>query len=202
VSQALQPPPARDPRSPALSIDLALLDEFGALRLRTSRIWHLREARLRRAGLASRERLALDLLVEQSPLTMGSLAALCRCTKSTMTAVVDRLVRQDYVRRESPDWDRRSVYVSLTPSGRDVAREHLQMHLDEAHDMLADLSPSEQELLVRAYRGLVGRFEAKLQQEEAELPPTPPTSGRVTDPGPRRARRPESGSSGPAEVSA
>src|SRR4051812_26719532 len=79
----------------------ALLEELGELRVRSGHLQHLREFGSRRSGLTARERLALDVLAEQSPLTMGGLANLCSCTKSTMTAVVDRLVRGGYVERES-----------------------------------------------------------------------------------------------------
>jgi MarR family transcriptional regulator, organic hydroperoxide resistance regulator len=148
----------------------ALLAELGELRVRSGHLQHLREFGSRRSGLTARERLALDVLAEQSPLTMGGLANLCSCTKSTMTAVVDRLVRGGYVERESLEWDRRSVYVRITATGREVAQEHRQLHFDEARGMLSQLSPDEQELLVRAYRGLVAHLEALVDREEAERP--------------------------------
>lgn len=144
------------------------LEQLGELRLRTAHLQHLKEFGMRRSVLAARERLALDILAQQSPLTMGGLAALCQCTKSTMTAVVDRLVRAQYVRRESPEWDRRSVHVWITETGRELAEEHRQIHLDEARDMLTYLSPREQELMVRAYRGIVARLER--EHQESGLP--------------------------------
>ena len=143
----------------------ALLDEFASLRLRVVRLQRLREFGLRRSVLNARERLALDVLAEQSPVTMGELANLCHCTKSTMTAVVDRLVGRNYVERESPEWDRRSVYVRITPTGREVYEEHCQVHLREARSMLVKLNSVEREILVRAYQGMVEDLEAAFERE-------------------------------------
>jgi DNA-binding MarR family transcriptional regulator len=84
-----------------------------------------------------------------------------------MTAVVDRLVRRGYVERQSLESNRRSVYVQITPTGHEVAQEHRQVHFDEARGMLARLTPDEQALLVRAYRGLVASLEAQVQAAEA-----------------------------------
>ncbi len=151
--------------------DQALLEEFSALRLQLIRLQRLREFALRRSVLTARERLALDVLSERSPITMGELSSLCRCTKSTMTAVVDRLVRRGYVERESPEWDRRSVYVRITPTGREIVDEHRQSHHLESQSMLAKLGKSERRLLVRAYRDLVEKMQAEfaaLEQNGSE----------------------------------
>ena len=172
VTKAVYKEEARNPDLVAHSIEPEYLEQLGELRLRSAHLQHLKEFGMRRSVLAARERLALDILAEQSPLTMGGLASLCQCTKSTMTAVVDRLVKSHYVRRESPEWDRRSVHVWITDTGRELAEEHRQIHLAEARDMLTYLSAQEQELMVRAYRGIVMRLERESQQPTPADPPT------------------------------
>jgi len=146
--------------------DQVLLEEFASLRMRLIRLQRIREFALQRSRLTSRERLALDVLFERTELTMGELSNQCYCTKSTMTSVVDRLVRRGYVERESPEWDRRSVYVRATSLGREVVDEHQRSHHLESEDMLLSLGKREQRILVRAYRGLVDKMESEFGREE------------------------------------
>jgi DNA-binding MarR family transcriptional regulator len=138
-----------------------LLQELGALRLRAARLFHRWEFGLSRSGLTGRERLALDVLAEHSSLTMGELARHCGSTRSTMTSVVDRLVQRRCVERGSPEWDRRTVHVWITPLGRDFANEHRQIHLDETRELFNHLTDEEREVLVRGYRRAVAALEAK-----------------------------------------
>ncbi len=146
--------------------DRALLEEFASLRMRLIRLQRIREFALQRSKLTSRERLALDVLSDQPQLTMGELGIQCNCTKSTMTAVVDRLVRRGYVERESPEWDRRSVHVRITSTGREVVDEHRRSHHIESKEMLMSLNKRDQRILVRAYRGLVDKMEAEFAHGE------------------------------------
>jgi len=143
----------------------ALARELGGLALKITRLQRLREFILRRSELTPRERLALDILTDLSPMAMTELAEQCRCTKSTMTSVIERLVRRGYVRREQPEWNRRSVLVHITDAGREVAEEHRETHYYQAREMLAGLSPSERVLLVKAYHKLVDSLINEVQSK-------------------------------------
>ena len=70
---------------------------------------------------------------------MKDLAKAVRRDKSTITALVDKLVRGGYVRRENGLEDQRTVYVRLTRKGED-----LEIVFREISD----------ELLRRAWRGI------------------------------------------------
>jgi MarR family transcriptional regulator, organic hydroperoxide resistance regulator len=64
---------------------------------------------------------ALANLAGRHPLTVGTLAVATATKPTTLTSVLDRLVRRGYVAREVDPADRRSFLVSLTPAGEAAA---------------------------------------------------------------------------------
>lgn len=61
--------------------------------------------------------------VQDAPLRLSEIAERQHCGKSNMTALVDRLERDDCVKRQADPGDRRVYLVELTPSGRAALRE-------------------------------------------------------------------------------
>ena len=94
------------------------------------------------------------------PLTPTDLSRRMLTPPQTLTHQLDRLERAGLVARDRHPQDRRSVLVTLTPSGRDllldVTRELIPM--DAA--LLADIPRSEQDTLV----GLLGAVQAACGQ--------------------------------------
>ena len=74
------------------------------------------EAVGKRLGISSTERKLLDVLDRLGPSTAGELATQTGLTTGAITAIVDRLVRAGYARREPNPRDRRSVIVTLVAS--------------------------------------------------------------------------------------
>ncbi|MEU5567206.1 MarR family transcriptional regulator [Micromonospora musae] len=69
------------------------------------------EAIARRLGLNAAEHKALGLIVRSGPLPTGTLAPELGVGATAVTAIVDRLVRAGYVRREPDPTDRRRVLL-------------------------------------------------------------------------------------------
>lgn len=78
------------------------------------------EAVAERLGLHITDHKALGILFDEGPMPAGRLGELIGLTTGSVTAMVDRLERAGYVRRERDPFDRRKVVV--TPV-RDAARE-------------------------------------------------------------------------------
>jgi DNA-binding MarR family transcriptional regulator len=78
-------------------------------------------------------------LFRNSELTMGELARLIDRDKSTMTSVVEKLVRLGYIKRERDTVDLRVTKIRLTKKGRLLE---------------ADFADISQALLAKAYGGL------------------------------------------------
>jgi MarR family transcriptional regulator, organic hydroperoxide resistance regulator len=78
-------------------------------------------ARLAGLDLPASEINVLANLAVRHPLPVGALAAATATRPTTLTSVLDRLVRRGYVVREVDPADRRSFLISLTPPGQQAA---------------------------------------------------------------------------------
>ncbi|HLQ57409.1 MAG TPA: MarR family transcriptional regulator [Streptosporangiaceae bacterium] len=100
-------------------------NEPGALVLALHRATHATlaalQARLADLDLTASEINALANLADGRPRSIGELAADTATKPTTLTSVLDRLVRRRYVVRQLDPADRRSFLVSLTSDGRPVA---------------------------------------------------------------------------------
>lgn len=89
------------------------------------------------------------------PLTMGELARRIGTTEKTVTGVVDRLERAEYVHRERDAADRRVVHVLLSPKGLATFKEideHMNHNLGE---MLSRLAIDDRRSLFRILEKLI-----------------------------------------------
>jgi MarR family transcriptional regulator, organic hydroperoxide resistance regulator len=77
--------------------------------------------RLAQLDLPASEINVLANLAGHDPLTVRALAAATATRPTTLTSVLDRLVRRGYVLREVDPADRRSFLISLTPAGQQAA---------------------------------------------------------------------------------
>jgi DNA-binding MarR family transcriptional regulator len=84
-------------------------------------------------GLTQGEAHVLAQLAGDGPATVGQLHAGLAHKRSTLTSILDRLVRRGYITRTSSDDDRRTFVVATTARGRAVAaRVHRHFHDMEA----------------------------------------------------------------------
>ena len=90
-----------------------------------SRIVRAVEHRARRFTARSRltvsQWMALRALLGQGTCTAGELANRVGISRGTATGILNHLQAENLVQRQRRSKDRRRVYVSLTPKGRDVA---------------------------------------------------------------------------------
>lgn len=105
--------------------------------------------------------LRLLFLVRQQPgATLTALATHLRVSPPTTTGVVDRLVRQGYLRRDADPADRRHVCHHLTPSGVAVLGELEREGRTLMDGILERLSDAELDELVRSLQLLNDAAEA------------------------------------------
>lgn len=100
-------------------------------------------------GLSVAQAYALRALHEEGPLTMGELAAEQRVSVSTMTRVVDHLVRKRWVVRAADPADRRLCRIVLTRAGS-ALWDTIERDLTENDAaVLRSISPAERETVIR-----------------------------------------------------
>jgi MarR family transcriptional regulator for hemolysin len=110
----------------------------------TARAWRQAlDRRLRHLGVGQAAWLAIAAVARaRTPMSQADLAASLGVEAPTVVAMVDRLVKGGYVRREPSEADRRIKRVLLTQAGQDlyaqvraqadIFRHELLAHLDKA----------------------------------------------------------------------
>ena len=83
---------------------------------------------------------------------MTDLADDLHLTASTLSRVVDQLVRKDLVRREQSGRDRRVWYVAASAAGRAMWRKIDNDLVQIDREILASLTPAERPAVIRAVR--------------------------------------------------
>jgi MarR family transcriptional regulator, organic hydroperoxide resistance regulator len=111
---------------------------------------HVRE-RAAKLGLTAAQATALRELT--GPMTITELAERMTCEPSNATFIVDKLEKQELVKRRPHPTDRRARQLVLTPKGSALRGKLLELLMEDSP--LAGLSPQEQDalhdLLQRAY---------------------------------------------------
>ncbi|MDQ6604757.1 MAG: MarR family transcriptional regulator [Chloroflexota bacterium] len=96
----------------------------------------------------------LMLLRENGALRVGVLARHLNVSTPTITGIVDRLVRQDLVKREDDPSDRRVVLNVLTPKGEQLMERLRHRSDEELTRIIGGLNAQEQADLARALKRL------------------------------------------------
>lgn len=87
-------------------------------------------------------------------------------TLATLTVMINKLEKRCYVKRERSSKDRRQVLVELTAKGRKAMRAHDAFHKKMVESALADLSPEEEGVFVKAIEKIKTFFDQEGQKEE------------------------------------
>ena len=94
----------------------------------------------------------LDVLERLGPMTAGELASSCGLTTGALTALLDRLERAGYVRRDRDEADRRKVVVSMTEVVRAKAVELYRPFVEAHETILGHLDDADLELITAFLR--------------------------------------------------
>lgn len=120
-------------------------------------------------GLTVSQCYALDMLGRRGPLAMGELAAELYLETSSMTRVVDQLVRQRLVTREADAGDRRVCRIRMTPKGRSlVARVRAEL-ITEHEMVLRNIPTQSREAVILAMSELLSAFKKRQCKLPAEV---------------------------------
>jgi len=117
---------------------------------------------LRAASLHASEFVELDLTMSQvkalyvtrvaGGLRMSELAAQLGVGLPAASALVERLVEQGLLARETDPRDRRLVHVRITPAGHERLERLRELSATQLRSLLAALSPSELDVVEEALR--------------------------------------------------
>ncbi|CAM2065335.1 MarR family transcriptional regulator [Sulfidibacter corallicola] len=112
-------------------------------------------------GLVPSHGAILSLLYQRGPMTMAALAEAIDRDRSTVTALVEKLVRSGYVARDPDPDDRRKTRVVLTEASRPLKKPLLAISSELRRTAFRDLDP---EMLHRVM-GVLERLIQNLDDE-------------------------------------
>lgn len=103
-------------------------------------------------------------LPESESVTMNTLSEAMGLANSTMTRMVDQLVKKGFVRRATDDEDRRVVRVSLTAQGRETRRNLEQAQQYFFGQVLAEAPQDERHNILQVLEWVITAIE-KVRQK-------------------------------------
>lgn len=123
-----------------------------ANRLHSVAIHLLRRARQEDplTGLSPARLSALSVIGFGGPRTVSELARAEQVAVPTISRIVAALVAEGLVERQEDAHDRRTIYLTATPKGMQVLREGQRRRTEQLGNLLARLTPAEQEILAQA----------------------------------------------------
>jgi len=111
-----------------------------------------------RFGVTGIQLMTLKALRDRPEIGLGELAEHMRLVSSTVSGVIDRLVKAELVSRERPNHNRRSIVLKLSPKGLQVLEE-----ADAAYRKylsgLSDLDPEEVRAMLGVHRKIIKKLE-------------------------------------------
>lgn len=119
-------------------------------------------------GLYNNDFISIDILHEKGPITAGELSKLTGLTTGSVTALIDRLEKSGYVRRENDPKDRRKVIiVPLYEDKEEVSNTYLKLHASMI-DLASSYSEEELELITQ----FLSKASAVLEEQILDLSST------------------------------
>ncbi|WP_231888119.1 MULTISPECIES: MarR family winged helix-turn-helix transcriptional regulator [Paenibacillus] len=119
-------------------------------------------------GLYNNDFISIDILHEKGPITAGELSKLTGLTTGSVTALIDRLEKSGYVRRENDPKDRRKVIiVPLYEDKEDVSETYLKLYTSMM-DLASSYTEEELDLITQ----FLGKASTVLEEQIQHLSST------------------------------
>ena len=119
----------------------------------------------RRADLTGPQLTVVKMLEQIGDLSLSELSERIRAQNSTVTGIIDRMVRENLVVRERSTEDRRVVYIRLTPKGRKLAEDIPLEPMEIFRKALQGLSPAEMRELMKILGKVAKRVREAVREE-------------------------------------
>jgi len=123
----------------------------------------------RATGLSAPQLMVMQIVADAGEVTPKTIAMSAGIAPATATALIEKLVQRDFVRRRRGQTDRRQYWVSLTPAGEAAlasAPDPLHQQFTEKFVRLADW---EQAMIVAALERVAGLVSAAPQEAAAPV---------------------------------
>jgi MarR family transcriptional regulator, organic hydroperoxide resistance regulator len=105
-------------------------------------------------GLTGDQFFILRIIENKGRVISSELAEEFRVKPSAITAMIDRMIKNDFVTRERDEKDRRVVYITMTDKGKEVLERSEKKRIDIIEKYMSQLETEELESLVQIYEKL------------------------------------------------
>lgn len=124
---------------------LASLSRAGRDHSDATVLWHASIAQA--VGIPPTDYKTMSLLQRQGPMSAGAIAEATGLATPSVTALIDRLQRRRFVRRDHDPQDRRRVIIEVTPQGIDAFAPFFQSPELSQHRLYAPYTTEELEVI-------------------------------------------------------
>jgi MarR family transcriptional regulator, organic hydroperoxide resistance regulator len=105
-------------------------------------------------GLTGDQYYVLKILQQEKKCTASYLAETFRVKPSAITAMIDRMIKNDFVSRERDEEDRRVIYIKMTERGSDVLEMSEKKRSELIERYISKLDQEDLESIVTVYEKL------------------------------------------------
>lgn len=95
--------------------------------------------------LTTRQLYCIELIKEIGNPSLSELASKMSIAKASISVMIDRLEKQNFLFKVTSDRDRRSAHIHLTEKGETVAALHTNIHIKIANIIISEMTVSEKE---------------------------------------------------------
>jgi len=109
---------------------------------------------IRRYGVNQTEFAVLELLYNKGEQPIQKIGEKVLLASSSITYVVDKLEKKEYLKRKACPKDRRVTYATLTDSGKQLMDDIFPEHAEAIHNIFGGLNATEKEQLIAQLKKL------------------------------------------------
>jgi len=99
-------------------------------------------------NLTSRQLNCIELIKGMQNPSLTELAEKMKIARASISVMIDRLEKNKYIYKVSPENDRRTVHVHLTEEGEKAASLHSELHKRISLLLTEEMTESEKEILI------------------------------------------------------
>lgn len=116
---------------------------------------------LQQHGMTGPQLAVLKTLAEIGEVPVGELAKQVHLSQGTVTGILDRLARRDFVTRQRSDVDKRRMLVAVTPKAAELIRSAPSLLQEQFVREFAKLADWEKSQTLSSLQRIVGMMEAE-----------------------------------------
>lgn len=117
-------------------------------------------------GMTHVQAVLLRYLLDKESSTVSATADYLGVTMAAVSSLVDRLIRNGLLNRDRSESDRRVVYISLTPRGKEVIQNHLIKQRKRIELLMLKMGRENTEFFLKAQVMLRDTLEQLLQEKD------------------------------------